>query len=144
MPMQLSFYGAAGEVTGSCYLVDTGQVRFLIDCGMFQGGREAGRKNRRFAFDPREIDFVLLSHAHIDHSGLIPRLVGLGFKGPVYATRATVDLLGVMLPDSAHLQEKEAERANRGRLDTRRATDLAPLYTVQQALASLKRMIAVE
>ena len=144
MPMQLSFFGAAGEVTGSCYLVDTGQVRFLIDCGMFQGGREAGRKNRRFAFDPREIDFVLLSHAHIDHSGLIPRLVGLGFKGPVYATRATVDLLGVMLPDSAHLQEKEAERANRGRLDTRRATDLAPLYTVQQALASLKRMIAVE
>ena len=142
--MQLSFLGAAGEVTGSCYLVDTGEIRFLIDCGMFQGGREATRKNRRFAFDPREIDFVLLSHAHIDHSGLIPRLVALGFKGPVYATRATVDLLGVMLPDSAHLQEKEAERANRKRLDAERASELAPLYTVQQALASLKRLVAVE
>ncbi|MDA0226033.1 MAG: MBL fold metallo-hydrolase, partial [Proteobacteria bacterium] len=98
--LTLTFLGAAGEVTGSCFLVDTGTVRFLVDCGMFQGGREAKRRNREaFAFDPRSIDFVLLTHAHIDHSGLIPRLVALGYRGPVYATQATCDLLGVMLPD---------------------------------------------
>lgn len=108
--MRLTFLGAAGEVTGSCYLVDTGELKFLVDCGMFQGGGSADRKNRSFAFEPRDIAFVLLSHAHIDHSGLIPRLVAQGFTGAVYATPATCDLLGVMLPDSGHLQEKEAER----------------------------------
>ena len=97
--MKLSFLGAAGEVTGSCYLVETGETRFLIECGMHQGGRRASARNRRFAFDPRAIDFVLLSHAHVDHSGLIPRLVAQGFGGPVFATRATGELLGVMLPD---------------------------------------------
>ena len=140
--MQLTFLGAAGEVTGSCYLVDTGEIRFLIDCGMFQGGGEAERKNRSFAFDPRDIAFVLLSHAHIDHSGLIPRLVALGFEGAVYATRATADLLGVMLPDSAHLQEREAERAETGH--SGRSRDATPLYTVRQAVASLERLRPVE
>lgn len=147
MPASLSFYGAAGEVTGSCYLVDTGEVRFLLDCGMFQGGREAERKNRdTFAFDPREIAFVLLSHAHIDHSGLIPRLAAQGFRGPIYASRATVDLCEVMLPDSAYIQEREALQAD---LDRRRAHktrryERAPLYTVAQAQASLKLMRAVD
>src|SRR5690606_25923453 len=108
--MKLTFLGAAGEVTGSCYLVETGSARFLVDCGLFQGGRAAAWKNRRLAFDPRRIDFVLLTHAHIDHSGLIPRIAAAGFRGPVYATRPTCDLLGVMLPDSGHLQEREAER----------------------------------
>jgi metallo-beta-lactamase family protein len=108
--LKLTFCGAAGEVTGSCYLVEAGGVKFLLDCGMFQGGRLGDRKNRRFAFDPREIAFVLLSHAHIDHSGLLPRLAAQGYKGPVYATPATCDLLGVMLPDSGHLQEIEAAR----------------------------------
>jgi len=131
--VRLTFLGAAGEVTGSCYLVDTGELKFLVDCGMFQGGSAADRNNRSFAFDPRDIAFVLLSHAHIDHSGLIPRLVAQGFKGAVYATPATCELLGVMLPDSGHLQEREAER-NGG----------APLYTVQQAQASLGRLVAVE
>jgi metallo-beta-lactamase family protein len=131
--VKLSFLGAAGEVTGSCYLVETGATRFLIDCGMFQGGRAADYKNRRFSFDPRRIDFVLLSHAHIDHSGLIPRLAAAGFRGPVYATRATCDLLNVMLPDSGHLQEREAER-----------DDEAPLYTEKQARDSLRRLEAVE
>ena len=140
--MQLTFLGAAGEVTGSCYLVDTGEIRFLIDCGMFQGGGEADRKNRSFAFDPRDIAFVLLSHAHIDHSGLIPRLVALGFGGVVYSTRATADLLGVMLPDSAHLQEREAERAEAGHAG--RSRDATPLYTVRQAVASLERLRPVE
>jgi metallo-beta-lactamase family protein len=125
-PASLTFLGAAGEVTGSCYLFDTGGVKFLVDCGMFQGGREAQRKNRRFVFDPRQIAFVLLSHAHIDHSGLLPRLAAQGFTGPVYATAATAELLAVMLPDSAYLQEKEAERE-----------DVTPLYTVAEAQACL-------
>jgi metallo-beta-lactamase family protein len=127
--VKLTFLGAAGEVTGSCYLVETGQTTFLIDCGLFQGGRAADYKNRRFGFDPRRIDFVLLSHAHIDHSGLIPRLAAAGFRGPVYATRATCDLLGVMLPDSGHLQEREAEREGG-----------SPLYTEKDARASLRQL----
>ena len=131
--MKLTFLGAAGEVTGSCYLVDTGEVKFLIDCGMFQGGREARRRNERFAFDPRGIAFVLLSHAHIDHSGLLPRLAALGFEGPVYATAATVELLGVMLPDAAHLQEREAEREGG-----------TPLYSVAQARQCLARLVATD
>ena len=131
--MRLTFHGAAAEVTGSCYLVDTGEVKFLIECGMFQGGRAGDAKNRRFAFDPREIAFVLLSHAHIDHSGLIPRLVARGFAGAVYATQATCDLLGVMLPDAGHLQEKEAQWSGD-----------EPLYTEREARASLERRIPVE
>ena len=110
--MRIGFFGAAGEVTGSCYLVDTGKVRFLVDCGMFQGGQEARAKNLaalHFGFDVRKLDFVLLTHAHIDHSGLLPRLAVMGYRGPVYATPATIDLLEVLLPDSAHIQEKESE-----------------------------------
>ena len=131
--MQLTFLGAAGEVTGSCYLVDTGEVKFLLECGMRQGGAQADALNRRFAFEPRDIAFVLLSHAHIDHSGLIPRLMARGFGGQVYATRATCELLGVMLPDSGYLQEKEAEREGG-----------EPLYTLEQARRSLERLQAVE
>jgi metallo-beta-lactamase family protein len=130
--VKLSFLGAAGEVTGSCFLVDTGEVRFLVDCGMFQGGRAAEEKNRAFAFDPRAISFVLLTHAHIDHSGLLPRLVSRGFTGTIYATPPTCDLAGVMLPDSAHLQEKEA--------DWRRE---APLYTVAEAQRALTQLVPV-
>jgi len=153
--MDITFLGAAQEVTGSSYLVETDGVRFLVDCGMFQGGRETRAKNHRaFSFDPRSIDFVLLTHAHIDHSGLLPRLVALGFKGPIHATRATCDLLAVMLPDSAHIQEKEAEHENLDRFHrgmARRGTgagpahrDIAPLYTVAQAQASLKRLNPVD
>jgi len=133
MAGSLTFLGAAGEVTGSCYLFETGKVKFLVDCGMFQGGRDGQRKNRRFAFDPREIAFVLLSHAHIDHSGLLPRLAAQGFGGSVYATEATAELLAVMLPDSAHLQEREAgwERET-------------PLYTVAEAQESLRLLRHVE
>ena len=140
--MRLGFYGAAGEVTGSCTLAETGDTRFLVDCGMFQGGPEARAKNLRalnFGFDVREIDFVLLTHAHIDHSGLLPRLAVLGYKGPIYATPATIDLLEVLLPDSAHIQEKEAEwqlRHRRRRGKNERGIP-APLYTVAQAQATL-------
>jgi metallo-beta-lactamase family protein len=141
--MRLGFLGAAGEVTGSCTLVEAGDVRFLVDCGMFQGGPEARHKNQRAlnpGFDVRQLDFVLLTHAHIDHSGLLPRLAMLGFRGPIYATPATIALLEVLLPDSAHIQEKESEwqlRHRRRRGQGERGIQ-PPLYTVAQALASLK------
>jgi len=131
--VKLRFHGAAGEVTGSCFEVDTGEVRFLVDCGMFQGGAAAEVRNRRFELDPRRIAFVLLTHAHIDHSGLIPRLAAQGFAGAVYATTATCDLAGVMLPDSGHLQEREAEREGG-----------APLYTQREAEACLRRFVPVD
>jgi metallo-beta-lactamase family protein len=131
--VNLTFLGAAGEVTGSCYLVESGELKFLIECGMRQGGAQADALNRRFAFDARGIAFVLLSHAHIDHSGLLPRLMAQGFGGPVYATRATCELLGVMLPDSGYLQEKEAEREGG-----------EALYTAAQAQRCLDRLLAVD
>lgn len=140
--MRIGFFGAAGEVTGSCTLVETGACRFLVDCGMFQGGREARTKNLnalKFGFDVRAIDFVLLTHAHIDHSGLLPLLSVLGFRGPVYATPATIDLLQVLLRDSAHIQEKESEWQTRHRRRGGRSGSMQPpLYTVAQAEAALK------
>ena len=148
--MKLTFLGAAGEVTGSSYLIETDTVRFLVDCGMFQGGREADAKNRTaFKFDPRAIDFVLLTHAHIDHSGLLPRLSAWGFRGPVYCTTATADLLQVMLKDSAYIQEKEVEWHNKNRRNNDRRNnppgqELAPLYTVTQAEALLKLLQRVD
>lgn len=145
--MELTFLGAAGEVTGSCTRVQYDDGVFLVDCGLFQGGRNANVKNlRALDFDPTAVDFVLLTHAHLDHSGLLPRLVALGYKGPIYATRATVDLLAVMLLDSAHIQEKESEWANRHHRarHVRRGWDLAPLYTVEQARVSLSRLRAVD
>lgn len=144
--MRVTFLGAAREVTGSCHLVDTGAARFLVDCGLFQGGREARARNRAaFAFDPATIDCVILTHAHIDHSGLLPRLVAFGFKGPIYATRATRDLVAVMLPDAAYIQEKEAEFANRRRMKAgKRGGEATPLYTVEQARHCLKRIKAVD
>ncbi len=137
--MKLTFLGAAGEVTGSCFLVEAPGLRFLVDCGMFQGGREADAKNAQpFAFDPRALDFVLITHAHIDHSGLLPRLAAEGFRGPIYATEATADLLEVMLLDAAHIQEKEAEWRERGR--RRREAAAPPLYTVIEAQACLAQL----
>jgi metallo-beta-lactamase family protein len=141
--MKLTFLGACGEVTGSNFLVETKDVRFLVDCGMFQGGAETERKNRApFPFDLQTLDFVLLTHAHIDHSGLLPKLVADGFRGPIHATAATCDLLGVMLPDSAHIQEKEAEWLRES--PTRRSGDAEPLYTVAQAGRALRQLSPVE
>ena len=147
--MRIGFFGAAGEVTGSCTLVETGGCRFLVDCGMFQGGREARSKNLnalKFGFDVRSIDFVLLTHAHIDHSGLLPLLSVLGYRGPVYATPATIDLLHVLLRDSAHIQEKESEwalRHQRRRGQSSKPGMQPPLYTVAQAEAALKLLSPV-
>lgn len=140
--MKLTFHGAAGEVTGSCYLLETNGVRLLVDCGMFQGGSEADGKNRtRFAFDPATLDFVLLTHAHIDHSGLLPRLVAAGYRGPVYATAATCDLLEVMLIDSAHIQEKENEWRQKSKT---RGAGKPPLYTVNDVNRTLRQLKPVE
>ncbi|HPG77894.1 MAG TPA: MBL fold metallo-hydrolase [Piscinibacter sp.] len=139
--MRLTFIGAAQEVTGSCLLVEADDVRFLVDCGMFQGGREARARNlKAWPFDPRQIDFVLLTHAHIDHSGLLPRLCALGFRGPILTTRATVDLLSVMLLDSAFIQESEWARAQRQRARQPWADAPALLYTVAQAQACLEQL----
>lgn len=113
-------------------------LRFLVDCGMFQGGREADSKNHaRFAFDPAALDFVLLTHAHIDHSGLLPRLVAAGFRGAIHATAATCDLLEVMLVDSAHIQEKEIEWQQKAKI---RNAGKSPLYTVAEATRTLRQL----
>jgi len=127
--VKLSFLGAAGEVTGSCTLVETADARFIVDCGLFQGGREADAKNRSaFRFRPADLDFVILTHAHLDHCGLLPRLIAEGFGGRIWCTPATADLAPIMLEDSAHIMEKEAERATaRGR------ALLPPLYRVADA-----------
>lgn len=141
--MRITFLGAAAEVTGSSFLVEREGFCFLIDCGMFQGGREAYRKNlSALAFAVRKLDFVVLTHAHLDHSGLLPRLTAMGFRGPIYATPATRDLLEVILLDSAHIQEKEAEWENRHHHDrhARRGWERAPLYTVTQARETLKQV----
>jgi metallo-beta-lactamase family protein len=138
--MRLSFLGGVGEVTGSSTLLESGEVCFLVDCGMFQGGHDAWVKNlAALDFDPGRLDFVLLTHAHIDHSGLLPRLAAMGYTGPIHATGATAELLEVMLLDSAHLQEKEAEWRSRHH-DARRQHPMAPLYTVDQARACLKQL----
>jgi metallo-beta-lactamase family protein len=135
--MFIKVCGAAGEVTGSCYLVEVGDVHFLVDCGMHQGGDKQWLLNLEpFCFDPRAIDFVLLTHAHIDHSGLLPRLVSQGYSKHIYATPATADLVEIMLLDSAYIQEMEAEwRTRKDRRAGRGATD--PLYTQDDARKTL-------
>ena len=139
---RLTFHGAAGEVTGSCYLLETPAQRVLIECGLVQGTRKDEARNaRRFPFDPAGLDAVLLTHAHIDHSGRLPKLVKDGFRGPVHATRGTCDLLGILLPDSGHIHEQDARHASRKRLRQGRAP-LEPLYTVDDAHRALDHRAA--
>ena len=132
--MKILFIGAAQTVTGSCFLVETDHVRFLVDCGLLQGSREESRANHLpFPFHVDTLDFVLLTHAHIDHSGRLPKLYKDGYRGPVYATKATAELCGIMLPDSGHIQESEAEWQNRKGKRAGRAAE-PPLYTMQDAI----------
>ncbi|HEX9059566.1 MAG TPA: MBL fold metallo-hydrolase [Clostridia bacterium] len=136
--MKISFLGAAKTVTGSCYLVETKSTKLLVDCGLYQGhSKENALNAETFPFNPSELDFVLLTHCHIDHSGRIPKVILDGFKGEVITTCATKDLCGIMLPDCGHIQEIETEWLNRKR--ERAGKHLVePLYTFQNALDSLK------
>ncbi len=135
---QLSFYGAAGTVTGSCSMVEAAGHRFLVDCGMFQGNKTVRALNDQpFPFDPASAEFLLLTHAHIDHSGLLPKLVKHGFVGPIYCTEATADLLEFMLLDSAKIQMGNAERQNRRR-QRRGQEQIEPIYEEADAKATLK------
>lgn len=136
--MKIQFCGASTGVTGSCHLITTENHKILLDCGQFQGGKAQERLNYEdFPFDPAEIDYLILSHAHIDHCGRIPLLVKRGFKGDIYCTDATADLLDVMLKDSGYIHEKEAEWQNRKNERAGRAF-VEPLYTYNDAVDSLK------
>jgi metallo-beta-lactamase family protein len=142
--MFIEVCGAAREVTGSCYVVQVDNTRFLVDCGMHQGGEKEEALNfAPFSFDPGELDFMFLTHAHIDHSGLIPKLVAEGFKGPVYATSPTCDLAEIMLLDSAYIQESEAEWRNRKGSRAGRRT-MQPLYATRDAEKAIGMLSSVE
>ena len=136
--MKIKFCGASMDVTGSCHMVSTDSHKILLDCGMFQGGKEMEKLNYEpFPFEAEEIECVLVSHAHIDHCGRLPLLVRKGFKGQIYCTDATADLLEVMLKDSAHIQEKDAEWQSRKNARTGKPP-VEPLYTMKDAENTLK------
>src|ERR1044072_7698835 len=139
--LRLTFWGAAGQVTGSMHLLEAAGGRFLLDAGLFPGHRaQTHDLNARLPFDPRRLDGIVLTHAHIDHSGRLPLLVRHGFHGPVYATPATRDLCAVMLPDAAHIQESDAAwLARRGR----KGPESEPLYHLADALAVQELMVGL-
>jgi len=141
--VQITFLGGVGTVTGSMYLVRTNRTNLLLDCGLYQGKRdESYRRNRKLPFDVRRLDAVVLSHAHIDHSGNLPNLVKSGFAGPIYATHATRDLCGAMLPDSGRIHEYDVRYVNKQRAK-KGQSPMEPLYTEEDALSSLHNFIGV-
>lgn len=148
----LNFLGAIQQVTGSCYLIETHDKKnILLECGMQQGGdnennhddHDNNNSGSAFTFNPEHIDAVVISHAHIDHSGMLPRLVAEGFRGPIYATDATCELMDLMLLDSAHIQEKDAEWENRWRA-RRGKRPIKPIYVSEDAERVMKQLVAVE
>jgi metallo-beta-lactamase family protein len=142
METLIRFLGGAGTVTGSKYLVEHAGQRLLVDCGLFQGYKQLRLRNREpLPVNPQHIGAVLLTHAHLDHSGYLPLLVGHGFQGRVWASAATCDLARVLLPDSGHIQEKDAELANRKGFS--KHAPAMPLYTEEDAIRSLASLHAV-
>lgn len=141
--MELSFYGATGTVTGSKYLLDDGDALTLIDCGLFQGFKQIRQRNwQPLPFSVKSVKSVVLTHAHIDHSGYLPLLVRNGFAGPVFCTKATLDLCQIMLPDTAHLQEEEARYANKRGFSKHKPA--LPLFTIEDANKALSRLETVD
>lgn len=141
--MKIQFYGAAQRVTGSKHLITTDRgTKVLLDCGMFQG-INTSELNLSFGFDPKEVDFLLLSHAHIDHSGLIPRLVNKGFSGQIFCTAATMDLCKIMLLDSARIQERDLERVNKRRRN-RDEEELESLYSEEDVFMALSMFVPIK
>jgi metallo-beta-lactamase family protein len=138
LTVTLHFHGAAGGVTGSCFRLTTGRARVLVDCGLFQGPKTIKELNyQRFPFEAKDIDAVLLTHAHVDHSGLLPKLMLAGFEGRVHATAGTRDLCAVMLPDAGGIQEHEVDQLNR-RFQRRGREPVEPIYTAQDGRDCLK------
>ncbi len=143
MPFQLTFHGAAGTVTGSKYLLETDAATLLVDCGMFQGERPLRERNwQPFPFDPQRLDAVLLTHAHLDHSGMLPVLYRAGYRGPVYCTRSTAALAEILLTDAGRIQEEDAHHANRH--DYSRHHPAKPLFTQADAVDALQLLRPVE
>lgn len=140
--MKITFLGGVEEVTGSKYLVEVGDIKILVDCGLFQGPRESTKRNRdQFPIDPSSIDAVILTHAHVDHTGYIPALVKKGFRGKIYCTRATLALCGILLIDCGHIQEEDARRSEKNKGSSR--SKITPLYTVKDAENSLTYFRAI-
>jgi len=140
--LNLSFLGGAGTVTGSKYLVEHEKHKLLVDCGLFQGFKALRLKNwAPFPVEPGSINAVILTHAHLDHCGYLPLLIKRGFRGPVYCSRATRDLCAILLPDAGHLQEKDAEFANRHGFSKHKPA--LPLYTLEDARAALEHLTPI-
>ncbi len=141
--MKVTFYGAAKAVTGSQHLLEIAGKRILLDCGLSQGRRnDSERLNREYGYEPASLDAVILSHAHIDHSGKLPGLVKNGFKGMIFATGATRDLAAIMLPDSAHIQQADAEYLNKKRLRDG-LEPIEPLYDLEDALSAIEKFVSI-
>jgi metallo-beta-lactamase family protein len=146
MQIKLTFLGAAQSVTGSCYLVEAGNARFLVDCGIYQEREFTERNWTPFPIPPESLDCALLTHAHLDHSGLLPKLVREGFRGPIYGTAATTEIAEIILLDAAHLQEEDAEfKRKRHQKEERKGPHPeVPLYTVDDAKASFPHFSPIQ
>src|SRR3990167_4196996 len=141
--MKLTFLGATRTVTGSKYLLTVDSQKILVDCGLFQGHQALRARNwTKFPIDPAEIDAVILTHAHIDHSGYLPRLINNGFKGNIYCTHGTKDLCAILLPDSGYLQEEDAYRANQ--YGNSKHKPALPLYTREDGTRAIDQFVPID